>query len=78
METDLNKFSVKKVANVQETIKENGAPVTSDLDLVKNKKDVIGSVWVEHDTLKITEEQLKTLNETFDNVELCMCLIRFS
>jgi hypothetical protein len=45
---------------VQETIKENGTPVTLVLTLVKNKKDVIGSVWVEHDTLKITEEQLKT------------------
>ncbi len=43
MQTDLNTFSVKKIANVELAIKQNGAPVTLDLALVKNKKDVIGS-----------------------------------
>jgi hypothetical protein len=40
--------------------KQNGATVTLDLVLVKNKKDVIGSAWDEHNKLEITEERLKT------------------
>ncbi len=51
---------------MQETIKQNDAPVTLDLSLVKNKKDVIDSVWSEHDNLKITEEQLTTWHESID------------
>jgi len=47
MQTDLNTFSAKKIANVQLAIKQNGAPVTIDLALVKNKKDVIGSACAE-------------------------------
>jgi hypothetical protein len=43
MQTDLNTFSAKKIANVELAIKQNGAPVTLDLALVKNKKNVIGS-----------------------------------
>ncbi len=66
MQTDLHKFSSKRIATVHETIKQYGAPVTLDLALVKNKKDVIGSVWAEHDTLKITEEHLKTWHESID------------
>jgi hypothetical protein len=66
MQTDLHKFSSKRIAIVQETIKEYGSPVTLDLDLVKNKKDVIGSAWVEHDKLKITEEHLKTWHDNID------------
>jgi hypothetical protein len=34
--------------------------------LVKNKKDVIGSAWAEHDKLKITEEHLKTWHDSID------------
>jgi hypothetical protein len=45
MQTDLHKFSSKRIAIVQETIKHFDAPVTLDLALVKNKKDVIGSAW---------------------------------
>ena len=60
MQTDLEKFSSKKIASVELAIKQNLAPVTLDLALVKNKKDVIGSAWAEHDKLKITGEQLKT------------------
>ena len=60
IQTDLNMFSVKKIANVELVIKQNGTPVTLDLVLVKNKKDVIGSVWDEHDKFKTTEEQLNT------------------
>jgi uncharacterized protein YeaO (DUF488 family) len=41
IQTDLHKFSVKRIAIVQETIKQYGVPVTLDLALVKNKKDVI-------------------------------------
>jgi hypothetical protein len=37
MQTDLKMFSAKKIASVQEAIKQNGAPVTLDLALVKNK-----------------------------------------
>ena len=60
MKTDLNMFSVKKIANVELVIMENGTSVTLDLVLVKNKKDVIGSVWAEHDKFKITEEHMNT------------------
>ena len=60
MQTDLHKFSVKRIAIVQEAINQYGAPVTLDLALVKNKKDVIGSAWAEADKLKITEDHLKT------------------
>ena len=66
MQTDLHKFSSKRIATVQETIKQYGAPVTLDLALVKNKKDVIGSAWTEHDKLKITEEHLKTWHDSID------------
>ena len=66
MQTDLHKFSSKRIATVQETIKQYGAPVTLDLALVKNKKDVIGSAWAEHDKLKITEEHLKTWHDSID------------
>ena len=48
-QTDLNKFSSKKITNVKVVIKQNGTPFSLDLPLVKNKKDVIDSVWVEHD-----------------------------
>ncbi len=51
---------------MEETIKQYGAPVTLDLALVKNKKDVIGSAWVEHDKMKITEEHLKTWHDSID------------
>ena len=60
MQTDLHKFSVKRIAIVKEAIKQYGAPVTLDLALVKNKKDVIGSAWAEADKLKIAEDHLKT------------------
>jgi hypothetical protein len=40
MQTDLHKFSSKRITTVQETIKQYGSPVTLDLSLVKNKKDV--------------------------------------
>ena len=43
-----------------------GAKVSLDLTLVKNKKDVIGSSWAEHDKLKITEEQLAAWHENID------------
>jgi hypothetical protein len=66
MQTDLHKFSSKRIATVEETIKQYGAPVTLDLALVKNKKDVIGSAWVEHDKMKITEEHLKTWHDSID------------
>jgi hypothetical protein len=66
LQADLNKFWGKKIANVQETMNQNGVIVTLDLDLVKTKKDVIGSTWVEHDKLKITEEELKTWHESID------------
>jgi hypothetical protein len=45
MMVDLSMFSTKKIANVELVMKQNEVPVTLDLDLVKNKKDVIGSVW---------------------------------
>ncbi len=51
---------------MQEGIKQYGAPVTLDLALVKNKKDVIGSVWAEADKLKITEDHLKTWHDNID------------
>jgi hypothetical protein len=51
---------------VQEAIKQYGAPVTLDLALVKNKKDVIGSAWAEADKLKITEDHLKTWHDNID------------
>ncbi len=73
MQTDLNKFSSKKITNVQEVIKQNGEPVTLDLALVKNKKDVIGSAWAEHDKIKITEEQTKTWLESIDQRYLVKC-----
>ena len=73
MQTDLNKFSSKKIANVEETIKQNGTPVTLDLSLVKNKKDVIGSVWGEHDKIKTTETQMKTWHESIDQSYLVKC-----
>ncbi len=59
MQTGLHKFSVKRIAIVQEAIKQYGAPVTLDLALVKNKKDVIGSVWA-------TEDHLKTWHDNID------------
>ena len=43
MQTDLKKLSSRKIASVELAIKQNLAPVTLDLALVKNKKDVIGS-----------------------------------
>ena len=43
-----------------------GAKVSLDLSLIKNKKDVIGSSWTEHDKLKITEEQIATWHESID------------
>jgi hypothetical protein len=43
IQTDLNKFSAKKIANVELEIKHLRKPVILDLALVKNKKDVIGS-----------------------------------
>jgi len=66
MQTDLEKFSGKKIASVELAIKQNLAPVTLDLALVKNKKDVIGSAWAEHDKLKITDEHLKTWHDSTD------------
>jgi hypothetical protein len=66
MQTDLHKFSSKRITTVEETIKQYGAPVTLDLTLVKNKKDVIVCAWAEHDKLKITEEHLKTWHESID------------
>ena len=66
MQTDLHKFSARKITTVQETIKQFGAPVTLDLALVKNKKDVIGSAWAETDKLKITEDHLKTWHDSID------------
>ena len=55
MQKDLNK-NCKCVGGDQG----ERVPVTLDLVLVKNKKDVIGSAWSEHDKLKMTEGQLKT------------------
>ena len=51
IQTDLKKFSTKKIGNVELVIKQNGIPVTLDLVLVmvKYKEDVIGSTWDEHD-----------------------------
>jgi len=66
MQTDLHKFSDKRIKTVQEAIKQYGAPVTLDLALVKNKKDVIGSAWAEADKLKITEDHLKTWHDSID------------
>ena len=66
MQTDLHKFSDKRIKTVQEAIKQYGAPVTLDLALVKNKKDVIGSAWAEADKLKITEDHLKTWHDNID------------
>jgi hypothetical protein len=43
MQTDLKKLSSRKITSVELTIKQNLVPVTLDLALVKNKKDVIGS-----------------------------------
>jgi hypothetical protein len=40
---------------------------------VKNKKDVVGSAWGEHDKIKITEEQLKTWHESIDQNVLVKC-----
>ncbi len=51
---------------MEETIRQYGAPVTLDLALVKNKKDVIGSAWAETDKLKITEDHLKTWHDNID------------
>ena len=64
IQTDLNKFSAKKIANVELVIQHLRAPVTLDLVLVKNKKDLISSAWAEHDKVKIPEEQLKTWHES--------------
>ena len=64
MQTDLHKFSDKRIKTVQEAIRQYGAPVT--LALVKNKKDVIGSAWTEVDKLKITEDHLKTWHDNID------------
>ena len=66
MQTDLHKFSDRKIKIVQEAIRQYGAPVTLDLALVKNKKDVIGSAWAEADKLKITEDHLKTWHDNID------------
>jgi hypothetical protein len=68
MQTDLHKFSDKRIKTVQETIRQYGTPVTLDLTLVKNKKDVIGSVWAEADKLKITEDHLKTWHDNIDQI----------
>jgi hypothetical protein len=66
MQTDLHKFSDRRIKTVQEAIRQYGAPVTLDLTLVKNKKDVIGSAWDESDNLKITEDHLKTWHDNID------------
>ena len=45
MQTDLdfNTFSVKEIRDVTQMIDKTGASVTPDL--VKNKKDIIGTAW---------------------------------
>ena len=58
MQTDLTTFPDKQIKKVTTAMDKMGAKFSLDLDLVKNKKDVIGSSWAEHDKLKITEEQL--------------------
>ena len=73
MQTDLEKFSSKKIASVELAIKQNLAPVTLDLALVKNKKDVIGSAWAEHDKMKITEKHLNTCHESIDQSYIVKC-----
>ena len=60
METDLAALSDKKIKSVTAAMDKMGAKVALDLALVKNKKDVIGSSWAEHEKLKITEDQLAT------------------
>ncbi len=73
MQTDLEKLSSRKIVTVELVIKQNLTPVTLDLALVKNKKDVIGSAWAEHDNLKITEEQVKTWHESIDQTYIVKC-----
>ena len=66
METDLAALSREKIKPVIAAIDKMGAKVALDLALVKNKKDVIGSSWAEHEKLKITEDQLATWHESID------------
>ena len=66
METDLAALSDKKIRSVIAAMDKMGAKVALDLALVKNKKDVIGSSWAEHEKLKITEDQLATWHESID------------
>ena len=56
METDLATLSDKKIKSVTAAMDKIDAKVALDLALVKNKKDVIGSSWAEHEKLKITED----------------------
>jgi hypothetical protein len=72
MQTDLYVFSKEDHKRARD-IKQYDAPVTLDLALVKNKKDVIGSAWAEHDKLKITEEHLKTWHESIDQSYIVKC-----
>jgi alkylhydroperoxidase/carboxymuconolactone decarboxylase family protein YurZ len=44
MQTDLHKFSDRRIKIVQEAIRQYGAPVTLDLALVKNKKDSLKTI----------------------------------
>jgi hypothetical protein len=44
---DFNTFSAKKIRDVTQMIDKTGAPVT--LDVVKNKKDIIGTAWAVED-----------------------------
>ena len=66
METDLAVLSDKKIKSVTAAMDKMGAKVVLDLALVKNKKDVIGSSWAEHEKLKIDEDQLATWHESID------------
>ena len=66
MQTDLTTFPDKQIKKVTTAMDKMDAKVSLDLALVKNKKDVIGSSWAEHDKLKITEEQLAAWHESID------------
>ena len=66
MQTDLTTFPDKQIKKVSTVMDKMGAKVSLDLVLVKNKKDVIGSSWAEHDKFKITEEQLAVCHESID------------
>ena len=61
--TDQEITKVFQYIVVERTVKSATTPIQTDLNTfsarkIKNKKDVIGSIWVEYDKLEITDEQL--------------------